>query len=441
MRATSHPAPQTLPTRKMAAPDIAIIGGGASGLAAAITAARRGARVTVVERDVAAGLPILATGNGRCNLSNARLDPVRYRHPDIARAVMGPQPERDVSAFFEGLGLLMAEEGEGRLYPRTRRAESVRDVLLGACAREGIVLRCGAEVSAARHDRQTGTWALTVSEPVAPLHPKTGHDPKAALRHARKALAAAPRTVRQLRAQHVIIACGGASGAMAKLFGLPHLSEAPALCPIACTPATLPDNALALLDGLRVEAACTLLRDGQPVAREQGELLFRSYGVSGIAVFNLSRRAHTGDTLEVDLFPELAGNELAALLAQRSALLGTREAYGSAWFDGLLAPALARVIATAGDACRQADGTSLATMLKHLAFAVTGPAEPRQAQVRRGGIPFDALALPSLTARPAIAPALSACGEATDMDADCGGYNLAWAWLSGIRAGKEAARA
>ena len=108
--------------------DIAIIGGGASGLAAAIVAAREGARVLVIERDVEAGLPLLATGNGRCNLSNESLDPAHYLHPGIASRVMGPTPERDIAEFFDSLGLIRTSI-DGRLYPITRRAESVRDVL------------------------------------------------------------------------------------------------------------------------------------------------------------------------------------------------------------------------------------------------------------------------------------------------------------------------
>ena len=95
--------------------DVAIIGGGASGLAAALSAARAGASVLVIERDVEAGLPILATGNGRCNVSNARLDPARYLHPEAARAVMGPAPEAELEGFFASLGLMTAREGAHRL--------------------------------------------------------------------------------------------------------------------------------------------------------------------------------------------------------------------------------------------------------------------------------------------------------------------------------------
>lgn len=418
--------------------DVAVIGGGASGLAAAIAASRSDARVCILERDVAVGLSILATGNGRCNISNANLDPEHYLHPRTARTVMGNCAERDVTAFFENLGLLMAQECEGRLYPRTRRAESVRDVLLDACSRQRVSLRCGTEVTAARYDRGAGVWVLTISEPAAPLRPKAGHDSKAKLRNARKALSMAPRRARELYARRVIIACGGTSEDIAQLFNLPHLPETPLLSPIACTPITLARDVLKSLDGLRVEAVCTLMRDGRLLTSQHGELLFRPYGISGIAAFNLSRHTRAGDALEIDLFPELSNKELTDLLERRRSLLGPLTPENPSWFDGLLAPALARAVCSAGVT---SDASALATALKHLTFAVTGLSELKQAQVRRGGIPFDTIDLPSLAVRRDIAPSLFACGEALDMDADCGGYNLAWAWLSGIRAGKEASRA
>lgn len=100
--------------------DVLVIGGGASGLAAAITAARAGKSVCIVERDVACGLKLLATGNGRCNLSNESIDPQRYNHPAFVESVMGLQPEQELMGFFSSLGIMTTSE-EGRLYPRSLR--------------------------------------------------------------------------------------------------------------------------------------------------------------------------------------------------------------------------------------------------------------------------------------------------------------------------------
>lgn len=421
--------------------DVAVVGGGASGLAAALSAARSGASVLVIERDVEAGLPILATGNGRCNLSNARLDPERYRHPEVARAVMGERPEEELSAFFDSLGLLTCEE-DGRLYPYSRRADSVRDALLMSAA-PAADLVCCANLRRAAFDLSAGAWDLVLAEPAGPL-PRPGRralDFRGMLRHRRRELARAPRRERAVRARRVVIACGGSSSATASLFGLPHIDETPVLCPVACVP-ELDAGALEQLDGLRVEGSLALVRGGRPIWSEPGEALFRPFGLSGIVAFDLSRRVRAGDTVELDLFPALGERALAELFEARSHVVGSPERMGAAWFTGLLAGALgAHVAATAersGDGCAPA---ALAHLCKHLPFLARGTADERSAQVSRGGIPFDAVDLPRLGIRADLAPGLLACGEALDMDADCGGFNLAWAWLSGLRAGAEAAGA
>lgn len=419
--------------------DVAIIGGGASGLAAAITAARAGASVCVIERGVEAGLSILATGNGRCNVSNAHLDPARYRHPDIARTVMGEHAEADVRIFFESLGLLTVEEGDGRLYPITRRAESVRSVLLGATLRAGVTIRCGSALTDANFD---GAWELTVCEPSSSLSYKPSRDAKASLRNARKALAAAPRTTRSIRAARIILACGGACEELASLFGVSHLPETPVLCPVAASIDGEP-HGLKVLDGLRAHSELALRRNGSVIWREAGEVLFRPYGISGIAAFNLSRRIKPGDTVLIDLFPQFDRDAFHALLEKRTELLGSFSPDNPSWFDGMLAPALANIVCCLYRVRHpgEHDVSHIVNICKHLKLEITGTAESQQAQVHRGGIPFDAVDLDALATKSTKGTGLFACGEALDMDADCGGYNLAWAWLSGIRAGKEAARA
>lgn len=419
--------------------DVVVLGGGASGLAAAISAAHAGARACVLERDVAAGLSILATGNGRCNISNAHLETARYRHPDVAASIMGASPEHTVARFFEQLGLLIIEEDEGRLYPITRRAESVRDVLLGACARLGIDLRCTAELVEA-HPTNGNAWQLTLSEPASPLRVRPGKDAKTAIRQARRARETAARETRDIHARSMVVAVGGASEEVCRLLGLPHLPERAVLCPIGCTAALPSAPALAELDGLRCHAALSLMRHGSAVAFESGEILFRPYGISGIAAFNLSRRIKPHDRIELDLLPHLGAGKTLDLLNAREEMVGPFDG-DPAWFDGLLARPLASYV------CRAAGGNTatlarIATLLRRLPLLVEGTAETRQAQIRRGGIPLDAIDPSSLRlATRTDTSALFACGEALDMDADCGGYNLAWAWLTGMRAGTEAARA
>lgn len=414
--------------------DVAIIGGGASGLAAALSAGRTGQSVVLIERDVEVGLPILATGNGRCNLSNADLDPARYRHPDIARTVMGGHPEEELARLFDSIGLLTCEI-EGRLYPHSKRADTVRDALVAAVAKLGVDIRCCAEVERVEHDDADG-WQLELSVPADPLPTpkKPPADFRAHLRGLRKELKRAPRTGERVSARRVIIACGGASADVAGLFGLPHIEEMPVLCPVACTPQ--PDiTALSHLDGLRVDCRLSLMHGNARCWSEEGEVLFRPYGISGIVAFDLSRRVKASDVIELDLFPSFSEEELIELFDRRCDVAGMPETVGPAWFCGMLAPALAAHVDAVSEHAGGRGVRAYAHACKHLAFTAAGTTEHASAQVRRGGIPFDAVDLPDLSVKPSCAPALSVCGEALDMDADCGGFNLAWAWLSGLRAG------
>lgn len=420
--------------------DIAIIGGGASGLAAAITSSRAGARVLAIERDVEAGLPLLATGNGRCNLSNEELSPAHYLHPSIASRVMGSTPERDIADFFASLGLITTSI-DSRLYPITRRAESVRDVLLDGCACEGVDMECACTLTAAQYDEAARVWLLECQCPARPLKAKAGADAKASLRNLRRALRDTEMTSVTFQARTVIIAVGGKSPSIADIFSLPYLSASPVLCPLAATPhdiagSPLDNGALKALDGQRIHATLSLPDCGW---METGEVLFRPYGISGIVAFNASRRVHAGDTLEMDLLPELSNDALRSELERRASAHGALSPHDLGWFDGLLTRPVASFVTAVAQEPTNLENIEHA--IKHAPFVVSSTADEQSAQVHRGGIPFDIVNLATLGINLPQTPQLFACGEALDMDADCGGFNLAWAWLSGIRAGKAAAHA
>lgn len=416
--------------------DVLVIGGGASGLAAAITAARVDKRVCVVERDVACGLKLLATGNGRCNLSNESIDIRRYNRPAFVESIMGPQPEQDLESFFSSLGIMTIRE-EGRLYPRSLRAESVRDALLNACERLGITLLCGTNVIAA-HKASEG-WTLQIDRPAHVLKPKKHGDRKTELRSLRKALADTPRTSDALQARAVVIATGGNPTGIAEVFSLPLTPLRPVLRPVLCpvSASVVGDRtALGTLDGLRVRARLTLSRSHEELWREDGEVLFRAFGISGVAAFNLSRRINQGDTVLIDFFPDFSKDELLDTLEQRVNVLGDFSPRNSHWLDGMLAPQLSHVVCTAFERCHPGsrDVIHLVSILKHFKLSVEGTAEERSAQVTRGGISIECVSTPNLYVNSTTGAPLYVCGEALDIDADCGGFNLAWAWISGIRA-------
>lgn len=412
--------------------DAIVIGGGASGLAAALSAAQRGLDVAIIESDVEAGLKILATGNGRCNLSNTHLDPERYLHPRIAAEIFGTEPESELRIFWKSLGIVTAQEND-RLYPYSFKAESVRDALLGACRRLGIELLCGSRVINAQSNADA-SWTLTVKTPPESPAAKHQRDHKASLRAKRRALAQASTTSKTLRTCNVIIATGGDPVECAALFDLPVTPLSPVLCPVRASIPKL-KGALDTLNGLRIQAGVTLRRAGQMLWHEKGEVLFRPFGISGVVVFNLSRRVLAGDEILLDLFPCLAIDELSSLLHDREAILGPFSPHNPAWFDGLIAPALARVLC---DACalkhpQVPDTQDLTSICKTFKLDAQGVAYDQPAQVTRGGVPFSAVTIPSLACNDANLKGVYLCGESLDMDADCGGFNLAWAWLSGIR--------
>lgn len=369
--------------------DVVVAGGGAAGLAAAIAAAEAGASVTVLERDVACGRPILATGNGRCNFMNeALLGPSpawgRYNDPAFVAAACGERAGEDVLAFFEGCGLAWASE-EGRLYPLSRQASSVREVLLARARRAGATLAPAREALSVTAEKDG--WHVFFRGEATP-----GEG--------------------ELSSTSVILAAGGGS-ALGREAGLAVTPFQPVLCSLACAPA---DGGVSLdaLDGRRARADARLLRDGAEVARESGEVLFRPYGLSGIVVFDLSRVARAGDVIALDL--------LCGLEARRAEELA-RAAGGT---FGLLDPIIAAAL-----------GKRPLDTARDLRFVVSGPAEPERAQVTRGGFATGQFLPATLEAR--RLPGLFACGEALDVDGACGGYNLAWAWKSGLLAGRSAA--
>lgn len=353
--------------------DVCVCGGGAAGLVAAICSAEAGASTVVLERDLECGRTILATGNGRCNLTNFDVKPGDYNDPAFFEAVCGPggfAAEKALS-FFDGCGLSTAFENEDdmRVYPTSDQAASVRDVLLARARRAGVVFACAREVEGIDEGRV--------------LYREVFSDAR-----------------RTIGAGAVVVACREGF--------VPESVESepfqPMLCPIAAT--GLPFDKL---DGRRSDARVALVRGGRTIARERGEVLFRPYGLSGIVIFNMSRQAQPGDTLELDLAPLVDDERFAALVS----------AAGSA--RGVIDPAIVGVL---GDA-------------KRVSCTVEGLAQTEHAQVRRGGIATSQLDPATLMVR--THPGLFAAGEVVDIDGPCGGYNLTWAWCSGEVAGSGAA--
>ena len=374
--------------------DVAILGGGAAGLCAAITAAEAlGAnkRVVVFEKALESGRTILATGGGRCNFTNADLSFENFSHPEFVQAVCKDRDTflADILAFFRSSGLAWATEDKGRMYPLTRQASSIQSLLLKRAQKAGVQFALGREVTSVKP--QHNSFIVVFKECFA------------------------GEKTYKVHASSVVLATGGLTNTkLAESLQLKITSLRPGLCALTCKPE--PPTSL---DGKRVRAHAALLRDGAVLKQESGELLFRSFGLSGIMIFNLSRTALPGDMLEIDLLPQLTEEEVAAAV----------EAHTT---DGLLDPQIATYLG--------AHDSVEATVVKahKITFTVTGTSSKVVPQVCIGGISINQV--DSITLEAHDIPGLFIAGEALDIDAQCGGFNLSWAWKTGMVAGVAAAK-
>lgn len=408
---------------------LAIIGGGAAGLAAAVAAGERArevgapVEVMVLERDDRVGRSILATGNGRCNFSNSQIEVGRYHNCEFVAAVLGGDVgagDDSVHRFFEGRGLAWREEADGRQYPLANKASVVVDVLRAAAAAAGAREACEREAVAVDPPRAAGKpFTLKMKDGVLE------------------------------RADAVVVACGGRAMASLDLAGLRVRGLRPVLGPLCCT-----DEDIRLtreLDNIRVRCEVRLARRQGgglvQVALERGELMFRKYGVSGICVYDLSRFAEPGDVLQISFLPEFDPADQSAVEAYLDKRLqALRQRFGGQltyedMLRGLLLPRvyeglMKRAGTPLGTPFAERDISALAALLTGFELKVAGVGDPDQCQVRRGGL--DVSEFDPQTMAAASIPGLFAAGEALDVDGPCGGYNLHWAWASGLRAGESA---
>ncbi len=424
-------------------PRVAIVGGGASGLACAVACARAGGRPTVFEAGARMGRPILASGNGRCNLTNAHLSPQAYNRPDFVARALGGRGVADVLSFFDDLGVWCLPDDQGRYYPASRSASSVLDPLLGACDELGVGLRTGSRVTRLEPPRPgAGATGWVVSH--------VDRDPAGPCSRGGRARAGAVREGREVGEPFdaVVWAAGGGSPSpVLSGLGVRVTEERPALCPLATE-----TDLVSGLDGVRAPCRLRVLPRAQPdgpaAFDARGEVLFRPYGISGIVTFDASRRALPGDVVELDLLPDFDERRLRDELVGRTRSHPARYASPEAaltLLDGIAHPALgAKVVRVArgraAGAGLEETAEAAAALLKRYRLRVTGTADPGRAQVTRGGVATDQVDPETLGATAPHLTGLFVCGEALDVDGCCGGFNLSWAWLSGVTAGERAAR-
>lgn len=400
---------------------VGIIGGGASGMAAALAAAENpAAQVVVLERQARVGRKLLATGNGRCNLSNLQAGKQGYHgnNPAFAEPALAAFDPESTLEWFRRLGLFTVAEASGRVYPYSDQANSVVDVLRFALDKENIEVKTGFEVQKIR-PLEDG-FELSDSE-------------------------------QRLFCNRLIVACGGLAGTKLggsmsgyKLLGkLGHKSTRlrPALVQIKTG-----WNGIAGLKGVRANCHVKILKDGVLFRESTGEIQFTEFGISGPVVFEISRDVcHEKGTwtAQLDFLPETEESALAFELERRRQTTLPMEEL----LTGILHNRLGRVITKAAGMkgkllakeLSDYEQREVCRCVKTFELPLTEPLGMDSAQVTAGGVCTDQFDPNTMESH--LIPGLYACGEVLDIDGDCGGYNLQWAWSSGrcagLAAGKE----
>ena len=399
--------------------NIAIIGGGASGIFAAIAAAENPAStVTIYERGGRIGRKILATGNGRCNMTNINAAEENYHgaNPGFVRDTINTFWVSQTLDMFSQMGVLYKIEDDGRsaangkVYPYSDQASSVLDTLRRELDRRGVIVKCNFDVQTVK--KNNGGFVIRSYK---------------------------GETV---RADKVIIAAGGKAApdlgsngggyAILKSFGHHITGLHPSLVQLK----TDGDTAKKL-KGIKVNANVTL-----GGFTEYGEVLFTDYGLSGPAVFSLSSRLDGHKSITLDIMPEYSYSEITDMLSERrKSLCGIPL---EEFFTGMLNKRVGQLIlktVTNSPLSRKSESLSdaeirkTAAMIKKWEFEISGTLSWNNAQVTKGGAYTSEFNPETMESR--LVKGLYASGEVLDIDGDCGGYNLQWAWSSGYIAGKN----
>lgn len=380
---------------------IAVIGGGASGVFAAVAAAEKPeATVTVFEKNDRLMKKLLRTGNGRCNFTTTMRGEAlcqAYNNPDIASAVLNRFTPDDTIARFEKLGLLSQTVGDG-VYPLSMQANSVVNVLLIALKKRNVEVVTGCAVHSIE---KNGQGYLVCG--------------------------------RQF--DRVIVAVGTAAGCGTydTLAFLPSEIErrafTPALAALACDRSYTKG-----LGGIRMQVQAQLVRCGESVLCDRGEILFKDGFLSGIVLFGLSARFEYGDCVRLNFLPDQSESDIRSMLKQRRRDFADEASAQT--FTGIFAKNLgALLIERAGIECRNVGEISdveiekLCCLIRQYDVPINRTDTMECAQVARGGILTNQL---SCNLEHIKYKNLYFCGEAIDIDGRCGGFNLQWAWSSAM---------
>ena len=403
---------------------VAVIGGGASGMMAAVTAASEGARVILLEHKDRIGKKILSTGNGRCNFTNIHQEPICYHSEDplFPWEVVERFNAQAVISFFFQLGVY-SKNRNGYIYPNSDQASAVLDAFRMELDRLKVEIRTGVECREIRPGKK-GFTVLTDQEPV--------------------------------RADRVILCAGskaapttGSDGSgydLAKKLGHRILPVLPALTALKCE-----EKFFKSIAGVRANGSVSIWSGGECIAKDTGEIQLTDYGISGIPVFQVSRYAskllyEKKETEAVlDFMPDFTKEQINAFLRARAKTRPDKSA--EMFLIGLFHKKLCDLWIRLSEIPRQRKAgeltedeiARLTSLIKEFRVRVRETNPYDKAQVCCGGV--DTREVNPETLESVYVPGVYFAGEILDVDGMCGGYNLTFAWASGYVAGKAASGA
>ena len=395
---------------------LAVIGGGAAGMLCAIRAAERhpDQKIVILEKADRVGKKLLVTGNGRCNLSHIGADAESYHGDgcsDLINILFRKYNPEAVLSFFRSLGLLTHTDSENRVYPLSNQASSVLDVLRKRMARLKIEELCGAEIKSIQKTAE-------------------GYE-----------IAAAELCI---AAKKAVIASGGRADYAGRESGSRELLRSLGLSMNRLSPSLSPVRVkcelLRSLKGIRADASVSLYRNNQLIKSETGEVQFADGALSGICVFNLSREANHGNCeIRLNLLPDFSGEAIRKEITMR--LQNDHSAPADGLFTGMFHKNLGLALLKASGIrpsalCKDISDKEIKSLCRHICdwrFSCEENRDFKKAQVTAGGVRLSEIN--PYTFESKRHRGLYIIGEALDIDGDCGGYNLQFAFASGLCAG------
>ncbi len=400
--------------------DMIVVGAGAAGLIAAITSARAGHKVTLLEQNSKIGKKILVSGNGKCNIDNKYINPTRFhsQDPDFIEKVLEGYGVDIVEKFFTSIGLELTEGKEGKMFPLSLQASSVVELLEYEAKRVGVQIVCDCAVTSISKESETFTLESTQGTKTC----------------TKLLLASGSSAAPQLG--------GSNSGyAFATKMGHTLIPRHPSLVQL-CSEEEWVKGA----SGVKVAGLAKLYANGEYITEKKGDLLFTNYGISGLAILDLSREVSTRLAdydyceLNLDLMPEMSKEKLTNLLLNRIQQESNKPL--TLWLQGMINKKLIAIIVEQSKSkvkvekeLNRKEINKIVHAIKNLKLSINDTKGFKGAEVATGGV--NTTEVNPQTMESKLVPNLYFAGEILDVDGDRGGFNFHFAWVSGLRIGNN----